>query len=287
MELGNPLDLDALEAAGIHVTTVNTKISGATTRLGRPLAVGQRVIIVADCVVDDVGLKGPAAEVKLGRALKANELFALESGAGMRVLAALRAANVEVDTTKGHEELPGMVTTVNADGVVVTEAEKAALTGAPVSDVDLAAALAWARENFGAAFDADPDGYVEALDGIGVLEPWALEYLLAVERGGDEREDVIDALIGRLDEELERCAGVEPWKGFGKAGIDEIRGAIEARRVESSDSIVWRSFLEHVRRFEEANKGRKGVLDFIATFVAAMPDNDDEDDLDLDDPAAE
>lgn len=271
---GNPLDLDALEAAGIHVTTVNTKVAGATTRLDRPLAVGQRVVVVADCVVADVGLKGPASTIRLNRVLTANELFDLEPDAGARVLAALRAANVQVDTTKGHEELPGMVGTVDASGVVVTEAEKAALNGGEAggeADLGLDFALAWAREHFGHAFDLGEDEYVAALDDIDELEPLAVRRLLLVERNGDDREDIIEALTARLDEELQRAAEVPPWEGYAKAGIEAVRSRIEAVRIDATDPVAWSDFLERVRLFEEANKARKGVLDFVGTFVAAEP----------------
>lgn len=281
-----PLDLAALEAAGLQVTGVVTRLGGSTTALASSLEVGQRVAIVADAVVTDVGLKGPGSEIRLVRVLKANDLYEVGGDAGTRVLGALREARRSYEPNLAHDVLPGIVATIDAEGVLITEAERAALTDTAAPDAALEHALAWARTNFPGAFTFDTEEYLEALDAIAELELWSVRYLDLVERNGDDRDEVLDALSGRADEEVERLAGVEPWDGYGSASVAVITARLDDERLTMPDRIVWHARLDHVLAFEHAGKERRGVLEYV-TSHAVIEETDSDDDLSLDDKAGE
>jgi hypothetical protein len=92
----------------------------------------------------------------------------------------------------------------------------------------------------------------------------------------DDDEDDEDEEDEDEDEEPD-----EPWEGYNKASAKEVKDALEAAK-EDDDEPLNEEQVQYVLEYEQANKGRKRIIDWCNDFLASS-DDDDEDDSDDDD----
>lgn len=121
------LNRDDLELAGVRIAGTDTRLAGATDTITRDLAFGERVVIITEAIVTNVGLKSTSDGARVVRNLKAIDVFELTGDNGARVLNALRAErSAAVAEAGGELPLPGLDVNTTADLVVLTDRD---LTG--------------------------------------------------------------------------------------------------------------------------------------------------------------
>lgn len=144
-----PLELPEFE--GIQPVGVVTKINGAGQRIRRPMHLGEKVVLVVEAEVGTIGHGQTDEGVKRLQALKVADLYELEGKPGAVLLRSLRQAyRLSDDLRHGRKGLPGVADqpepagpgiaiTVDENGIVLTDAEVAAMRGEvlglPVVDV--------------------------------------------------------------------------------------------------------------------------------------------------------
>ena len=134
-----PLELPEFE--GVLPVGVVTKLNGSGQRIRRPMHLGERVVLVVEAEVDNVGHARTDDGVKRNQALKVSDLYELEGKPGSVLLRSLRQAyKLADDHSAGRKVLgagidqpepngTGMEFTVDENGIVLTDAELAAMRG--------------------------------------------------------------------------------------------------------------------------------------------------------------
>jgi hypothetical protein len=133
-----PLPLPEFE--GVQPVGVVTKVNGSGQRIRRAMHLGERVILVVEAEVDDVGHKRTDDGVKRDQVLKVSDLWELEGKPGATLVRSLRQAyKLSDDHAAGRRVLngmeqpdpagPGITVTVDGNGVVLTDTEAAAMRG--------------------------------------------------------------------------------------------------------------------------------------------------------------
>ena len=134
-----PLELPEFE--GVLPVGVVTKINGSGQRIRRPMHLGERVVLVVEAEVDNIGHARTDDGVKRNQTLKVADLYELEGKPGAVLLRSLRQAyKLADDHSAGRKVLgagidqpepngTGMEFTVDENGIVLTDAELAAIRG--------------------------------------------------------------------------------------------------------------------------------------------------------------
>jgi hypothetical protein len=236
---------------GLKPVGVNTKVNGSGQRIGRAMHLEERVIIVAECEVANIGHGTTDAGVKRIQTLAVRDLYELEGKAGKKLLRGLRAAyRLADDARHGRKNLhdhgmnvadpnvSGVEVTTDGSGVLVTPGERGGLAGLGLPDVetfvlvfeggrravwpdefeDGAAALGSARPSAGAFVDDEQVRQVLDGDTGETLEEWTDEQenarLLELEQKAAEEEAAAAKANARGD--LEAMAELE--RGRGRCG---------------------------------------------------------------------
>lgn len=292
---------------------VLTKVNGAGQRIVRPLHLEEKVIVIVEAKVSNVGHAITNDGVKRVHTLAVDDLYELEGKEGQRLLRHLREAYRTADDARhGRTALPidgidgpDMAVTTDGNGTVLTPGEVAELQG-----IDLA--------------DGSRDPIVVVLDD-GSRSLWPDEF----ERGeprpsvGDVREcmvvkEILDADTGETlaaltdDELAARLVDLEA-EAQAKEAAEDVDAAQELERgrrhpfagegeeceacglplvedlhapwegyelddrptvIERIGTITDRGELVGLIRWEEGNGGRKTVLQAAGRRAAALLDTD-------------
>ena len=130
--------LPALELPEYHGRApvgMKTAVSGAGNRVTRPHGIGDRVVLVIEAKVKKAGYEETDDGLVYAETLKVVDLFELDRDPGARLISTVRSAyRTAEDSIKGRAAIPdlGDVGYTDANGVVLTPKEVAALRGDPV-----------------------------------------------------------------------------------------------------------------------------------------------------------
>lgn len=130
--------LPALELPEYHGRApvgMKTAVSGAGNRVTRPHGIGDRVVLVIEAKVKKAGHEETDDGLVYAETLKVVDLFELDRDPGARLISTVRSAyRTAEDSSKGRAAIPdlGDVGYTDANGVVLTPREVAALRGDPV-----------------------------------------------------------------------------------------------------------------------------------------------------------
>lgn len=130
--------LPALELPEYHGRApvgMKTAVSGAGNRVTRPHGIGDRVVLVIEAKVKKAGHEETDDGLVYAETLKVVDLFELDRDPGARLISTVRSAyRTAEDSSKGRAAIPdlGDVGYTDANGIVLTPKEVAALRGDPV-----------------------------------------------------------------------------------------------------------------------------------------------------------
>lgn len=128
-------DLELPEYHGRKPVGMRTSISGVGNRITREHGIGDRTVAVVEIRCASAGHKEIDDALHYVETFKVLDFYELDRDAGARLLSTVRSAyRTAADQVKGVEPLPGAgaIGYTDASGVVLTEAEVAALRGDPV-----------------------------------------------------------------------------------------------------------------------------------------------------------
>lgn len=111
---------------------MKTAISGAGSRITRPHSIGDKIVLVVEVRVKSAGHEDTDDGLEYVEKYKVLDLFELESDQGSRLISTVRSLyRTADDAVKGRRPIPdlGDVGYTDGSGVVLTEAEVAALRG--------------------------------------------------------------------------------------------------------------------------------------------------------------
>lgn len=292
--------LELPDFEGIRPVGVVTKVNGAGSRIARPLHLEERVVLVVEVEVSNVGHAATDAGVKRIQTTTVKDLYELEGKAGKTLLRSLRQAYAIADDQR-HGRRPILADLEQPDGnaagvdVVVDEQGRVHTASLGLPHVDVAVLVfgdgtraLWpddfpaasgphpeAGERIhrpGAKKDAEPELVRQVLDADTgeTLEEWTdeqedarlreLEHELAVEEARQDREAADELLAAR-----ERKVLVDRIFAA-EDGAARAAGSVVASIRALDDPKALDLALQH----ETMNQGRKTVIAAIEETLDAL-----------------
>lgn len=133
------------EFEGLKPVGVVTGVTGTGQRIARAMHLEERVVIVVEAEVSNVGHKITDDGVKRVHTLRVRDLYELEGKAGKKLLRGLKVAyRLADDQRHGRRQLmavddpnvAGVEVTTDGSGVLVTPSERGELAGLGIPDVE-------------------------------------------------------------------------------------------------------------------------------------------------------
>lgn len=288
---------------------VLTKVNGAGQRIVRPLHLEERVVLIVEAKVSNVGHAITNDGVKRVHTLAVDDLYELEGKEGQRLVRVLREAyRLADDQRAGRQTLPieglnghGPEVTTDDHGNVLTPSEIAGLQGIDLTDgsrdpvvvvIDDGTRLLWPDE-----FDRDEPRPTVGPQASGQV----VRQLLDADTGetlAELTDEEVDAALDVLEtqarraeaaedvaagQELERgrrhpiAGDVDLCEACGLPVGDDLHAPWEGYELDDRTTILARipeiatqAELVGLIRWEEANGGRKTILQAAGRRAAAL-----------------
>lgn len=266
------LNRSDLELAGVRVTGTDTRLAGATDTVDRDLAFGERVVLITEAIVTNVGLKSTTDGARIVRNLKAIDVFELAGDDGARVINALRATrSAHKAEEAGELPLPGLDVHATGDGVVLTNRDLDALAGNPIDDLTGDELARYAESEPWPNYSDEPVGgvadYLDLCREDLTTEQYRdkLLHVLAYEEGHKGRRGVLDYALGELTDVGPDAPLPDPTAGDGLDGEVDLGDDEDSLDVPPPPDVEGIDAVGTERVIEELEADRDAEVEIDGT----------------------